>query len=131
MSISDSVADGLFYAGIRPRERRRRAAEALEQAGLSHRLHHRPHELSGGEQQRTAIARALIGKPTLLLADEPTGNLDFTSGAAVMALLRNLNIAGTTIVLITHDRDVAAGMPRRIEIADGLLVADHTDQDAP
>ena len=122
--IAEAVADGLLYAGTRVRERRRRAAETLERVGLGHRLRHRPHELSGGEQQRTAIARAVVGSPALLLADEPTGNLDSASGAAVMALLKDLNTAGTTILVITHDREVAAALPRQLEIVDGLVTSD-------
>ncbi|MFG1886300.1 ABC transporter ATP-binding protein [Micromonospora sp. NPDC049051] len=122
--VCEAVADGLLYAGVGLRERRRRAAQALERVGLDHRLHHRPHELSGGEQQRAAIARALIGAPRLLLADEPTGNLDSVSGATVMELLRDLNTTGTTVVVITHDHEVAMALPRQVEIADGLVVAD-------
>jgi putative ABC transport system ATP-binding protein len=123
-SALDNVADGLLYTGQRSSERRRRAALALERVGLGHRLRHRPHQLSGGEKQRVAIARAVAGDPPLLLADEPTGALDSAAGAGVVALLRGLHRDGTTVVIITHDPDIADSLPRRIRLRDGQIVED-------
>ncbi|XVQ09936.1 ABC transporter ATP-binding protein [Spirillospora sp. CA-255316] len=120
----DNVADGLLYTGLRSGERVRRAEAALKRVGLGHRMDHEPHELSGGEKQRVAIARAVAGEPPLLLADEPTGALDSASGAGVMELLRDLHAAGTTVVIITHDREIAAALPRQVSMRDGLIVDD-------
>jgi putative ABC transport system ATP-binding protein len=126
VSALDNVADGLLYTGVGLRERRERAEAALRRVGLGHRLAHRPHELSGGEKQRTAIARAIVREPALLLADEPTGALDSQSGEGVMRVLLDLNETGTTIVVITHEHVVASHLSRQVSMLDGRVVDDRT-----
>jgi len=130
-TVRDNVADGLLYAGVRAAERYRRAEEAIERVGLSERTHFKPTKLSGGERQRVAIARALVGRPAIVLADEPTGNLDSTNGASIMDLIRELNAAGATIVMITHDANLADQLPRQIRVLDGEIISDHTKGDTP
>jgi putative ABC transport system ATP-binding protein len=122
----DNVADGLLYTGASRRERRQRAEAALARVGLAHRLTHRPHALSGGEKQRTAIARAVVREPALLLADEPTGALDSQSGEDLMRLLLELHQSGTTIVVITHEQQIASRLPRQVSMLDGRVVDDRT-----
>jgi putative ABC transport system ATP-binding protein len=121
VSAVDNVANGLVYAGVPAAERRRRAVEQLERVGLRMRLGHRPAELSGGERQRVAIARALLARPSILFADEPTGNLDTLAGARLVELLRELNAEGTTIVVVTHDLELAGSLPRRVHVRDGRV----------
>ncbi len=129
-TAAENVADGLLYANVPRRLRRERAVRALERVGLGHRVDHLPNQLSGGEKQRVAIARAIVGEPTILLADEPTGALDTASGASILALLRELNDAGTTVLVITHDLELAASLPRQVRMRDGRVEQDSAARDA-
>ena len=117
----ENVADGMLYAGVDARTRRQRAAESLDRVGLAHRMRFRPAKLSGGERQLVAIARALVGRPAIVLADEPTGNLDSETGATIVELLHELNAEGATILVITHDKDLAARLPRQVHVLDGKV----------
>jgi putative ABC transport system ATP-binding protein len=123
-TVRENVADGLLYAGVPAAERYRRADDALERVGLAERAGFKPTKISGGERQRVAIARALVGRPEIVLADEPTGNLDSTTGASIMELIRELNAAGATVIMITHDADLADQLPRQIRVLDGQVVSD-------
>jgi putative ABC transport system ATP-binding protein len=129
-TVRENVADGLLYAGVPSAERSRRADEALERVGLSNRASFKPTKLSGGERQRVAIARAVVGRPAIVLADEPTGNLDSATGASIIELIRELNAAGATILMITHEAGLADQMPRQIRVLDGQVVADTANPEA-
>jgi putative ABC transport system ATP-binding protein len=130
-TVLDNVADGLLYAGVRLAQRRRLAAEALDRVGLARRAGARPTQLSGGERQRVGIARALAGRPAIVLADEPTGNLDSAAGQSILALIEELHADGATIAVVTHDRNIASRMPRKIEMLDGQIVRDTARPPAP
>jgi putative ABC transport system ATP-binding protein len=130
-TVLDNVADGLLYTGVRQAQRREQAREALHLVGLADRPAARPTQLSGGQRQRVAIARALVGQPAIVLADEPTGNLDSTTGQSILALLHELHERGVTIIIITHDQHIAGRMPRQIEMLDGHIVADTTRDRSP
>ena len=123
-TATENVADGLLYTGTPRADRLARAAAALVRVGLRHRVDHRPHQLSGGEKQRVAIARAIVGEPTVLLADEPTGALDTRAGSAILGVLRELNDSGTTVLVITHDLELAAALPRQVRMRDGVIEDD-------
>ena len=124
LSALDNVANGLLYSGLKPIDRRVQAAEALIKVGLAQRIGHLPNQLSGGERQRVAIARAIVNKPAIVLADEPTGNLDSKTSEAIMELLHGLNEAGSTIIVITHDGELADSLPRQIAVRDGRVERD-------
>jgi putative ABC transport system ATP-binding protein len=126
-TVLDNVADGLLYAGAQVRERRELAAQALNAVGLADRRQARPTTMSGGQRQRIAIARALVGRPAIVLADEPTGNLDSVTGEQILELLEELNAQGATIIVITHDHDLAARLHRQVHMRDGLIASDTTD----
>jgi putative ABC transport system ATP-binding protein len=130
-SVLDNVADGLLYAGVPQVQRRAQALDALALVGLDSRPQARPNQLSGGQRQRVAIARALVGQPAIVLADEPTGNLDQVTGQAILGLLEELHHVGVTIVVITHDRDIAARMDRRIDMRDGQIISDSAQNTSP
>jgi putative ABC transport system ATP-binding protein len=123
-TVLENVADGLLYAGVGAAERRERAADALTRVGLAHRVRFRPTKLSGGERQRVAIARAIVGRPAIVLADEPTGNLDSATAESIFALLVELNASGATIIVITHERRLAARLPRQVHMLDGRIISD-------
>jgi putative ABC transport system ATP-binding protein len=127
----DNVARPLIYRGVPPRERTAMAAQALQHVGLGERMHHRPNELSGGQRQRVAIARALVGKPSILLADEPTGNLDSSTTQDILSLIHELHDGGQTVVMVTHEPDIAAQCQRIVRLRDGRVVSDtRTGQEA-
>jgi len=130
-TVLDNVADGLLYAGVDVRERRELAAQALDAVGLADRQHARPTTISGGQRQRIAIARALVGAPAIVLADEPTGNLDSVTGVQILELLQELNKRGATIIVITHDTDIASRMRRQVHTRDGLIVSDTASPPEP